>query len=94
MHPILRSNGANRGIKHKPFLAFKRLGKAVNSCYNYAEVNMKDKKYSLNTEWQQEYPSWPTKQWLDEAREAVVEQKLEFCNFQEAFAVINMIKKS
>lgn len=55
---------------------------------------MKDKKYSLNTEWQQEYPSWPTKQWLDEAREAVVEQKLEFCNFQEALEIINKIKKS
>lgn len=53
---------------------------------------MEDKKYNYTIHWQQSYYNWPSKQWLDEASNTIVESNLENSDYADAKSVIDRIK--
>lgn len=53
---------------------------------------MEDKKYNYTIHWHQSYNNWPSKQWLDEAVDIIVESNLENSDYTEAKSVIDRIK--
>jgi hypothetical protein len=54
---------------------------------------MEDKKHYYTIHWQQSYNTWPSKQWLDEAVDAIVEAALEHSDYAEACRVIERAKQ-
>lgn len=54
---------------------------------------MEDKKYNYTIHWQQSYDTWPSKQWLDEAVDTIVEAALEHSNYAEALSLIERVKQ-
>ena len=54
---------------------------------------MEDKKYNYTMQWTQVYDNWPSKQWLDEAVDIIVEAALEYSEYEEARMVIERIKR-
>lgn len=54
---------------------------------------MEDKKYNYTMRWRQSYNTWPSKDWLDEAINTIIEAMLENdTDYPEARAVIKRIK--
>lgn len=54
---------------------------------------MEDKKYNYSIHWTQSYDNWiPSKQWIEEALESIVEHSLEDSTYKEANEVINRIR--
>ena len=54
---------------------------------------MEDKKHYYTIHWIQPYESWPSKEWLDQAIDTVVEAALDHSDYAEARAVIDRIKR-